>query len=245
VTTRFVHGRLLMRGVTALGMAAGLGIAGTVVVDAAPPTPPTSLSQIGLGLIKTNCNIAVQRRLAVLAADETFVNPSAVLTSSDQSALEHQISADEQGLTALDATIQGDTTDSKAWTDCQRIVTAYRVYVLEDPKVHEVIAADGVTKVNATFTQVIPALQALINTTSLGAAVQAQAQHELNDLTSNVNGSRAAMSGVSASVISLLPAGWPANIPALQRAAAHLKTAGADLAVAGTDANQIVALLDS
>ena len=76
------------------------------------------------------------------------------------------------------------------------IVTDYRVYVLENPKIHEVIAADGITKVDGTFETLIPELQTLINNSSVSATVKAQAQADLNDLTSKVNASHTSISGV-------------------------------------------------
>ncbi|HEY6781975.1 MAG TPA: hypothetical protein VI296_01960 [Candidatus Dormibacteraeota bacterium] len=242
--------RILARGVATLTLTAGFGLAGSVVVDAqttptpAPTAGPTTAPHtVTLATLKERCNVAVQRRLSTLAADGTFVKDSAALSSADRTTLEGQISADQQGLTALDKTIQSDTTYHRAWTDCQTIVTGDRVYVLEDPKIHEVIAADGVSKVDATFATLIPELQTLINNSSVSATVKAQAQADLNDLTSKVNASRTSISGVSASVISLVPAGWPGNEVDLKSAAQNIKTARTDLTGAGADANHIIQLL--
>ena len=244
--------RLLARGVATLTLTAGFGLSGSVAVDAqTTPTPaPAATSTpaphtVTLATLKEHCNAAVQRRLGTLGADGTFVKDSAALSSSDRTTLEGQIGADQQGLTALDKTIQSDTTYHQAWTDCQTIVTGYRVYVLQDPKIHEVIAADGVTKVNATFATLIPELQTLINNSSVSATVKAQAQADLNDLTSKVNASRTSISGVTASVINLVPAGWPGNQVDLKSAAQNIKTARADLTGAGADANHIIQLLGS
>jgi hypothetical protein len=242
--------RLLARGVATLTVTAGLGLAGSVAVDAdttpmpsPSPTPITGPHTIALTTLKAACNAAVQRRHATLAADNTFVIDSAALDSSDRSTLDGQIAADQTGLTSLDKTIQGDTTYQQAWTDCQTIVTGFRVYVLEDPKIHEVIAADGVTKVDATFTTLIPELQSLINNSSASATVKAEAQADLNDLTSKVDASHTSISGVSASVINLVPAGWPGNTVDLKSAAQNIKTGRSDLAGAAVDANNIIVLL--
>jgi len=242
--------RLITRGVAALTLSAGLGLAGSVAVDAdtAPvpspsATPATTGHPVTLAILKARCNAAVQRRLGTLGADDTFVEDSVALTGADQSKLEGQISADQQGLTALDQTIQGDTTWTQAHADCLLIVTDYRVYVLENPKIHEVIAADGITKVDGTFETLIPELQALINNSSEPPSVKAQAQTDLNDLTSKVNASRTSISGVSASVINLEPSGWPGNEVNLKSAAQNIKTARTDLEGARTDANDILELL--
>ena len=242
--------RLLARGVAALTLSAGLGLAGSVAVDAdTTPTPSPSATStpaphsIALATLKARCNVAVQRRLGTLGADDTFVKDSAAITDADRSKLEGQITADEQGLTALDHTIQGDTTWAQAHADCMLIVTDYRVYVLENPKIHEVIAADGITKVDGTFETLIPELQALINNSSVSATIKAQAQADLNDLTSKVNASHTSISGVTASVINLAPAGWPGNQVDLKSAAQNIKTARNDLSGARTDVNDILQLL--
>ncbi len=246
--------RTIARGVATLTLTAGLGLAGSVAVDAdttpvpspsaAPTTAPTPATHtISLAALKVRCNSAVQRRLGTLGTDDTFVKQSTALTSADQSTLEGQIGADQSGLVALDKTIQADTTFAQAHADCERIVTGYRVYVMEDPKIHEVIAADGVSKVNATFEALIPELQSLINASSVSATVKAQAQADLNDLTSKVNASHTSISGVTGSVINLTPAGWPGNEVDLKSARSNIGTARTDLGGARTDVSHILQLL--
>jgi hypothetical protein len=139
--------------------------------------------------------------------------------------------------------LQADPTYQMTWADCQTIVTGYRVYLLEDPKIHEVIAADGVTKVNVTFATLIPELQSLINNSSVSATVKTQAQADLNDLTSKVDAAQTSISGGALSLINLTPAGWPGNDIQLQSAAQNIRTARTDLAGAGQDANHVIQLL--
>ena len=242
-----MNARMLARGVATLTVTAGLGFTGSVAVDAdALPSPAPVATPTNPGVlagIKSLCNIGVQRRLAVLAADNTFIETSVSLTSSDQSALEGQISADEHGLSALNTTIQGDTTYAKVFADCGLIVTDYRVYVMEDPKIHEVIAADGISKVDSAFTPLIPELQNLINVSTASAGNKAQAQSDLSHLTSKVNASHAAIAGVTASVINLVPSGWPGNQADLKNARQNITTASTDLSGARTDVNNILRLL--
>jgi hypothetical protein len=216
-----------------------------MAVDAAalPSPTPGPANPALLSGVKSLCNIGVQRRLAVLAADDTFVETSVALTSSDQSTLEGQISADKSGLTTLDATIQGDTTYTKVFADCGLIVTDYRVYVMEDPKIHEVIAADGIGKVDSAFATVILELQNLITTSTMSASVKAEAQADLNALTSKVTASQTSVSGVSASVINLVPSGWPGNQADLKTARQNIKNATTDLHGAWSEVNTILTLL--
>jgi hypothetical protein len=241
---------LLARGMATLTLTAGLGLAGSVGVDAATTSSPSPVASatpaphtLTLATLKAHCNAAIQRRLGTLAADDTFVKDSVALSGGDRATLEGQIGADQQGLIALDTTIQSDSTYKQTLADCQTIVTGYRVYVLEDPKIHEVIAADGVTKVNQSFSTLIPELQSLINNSSVSAKVKAEAQTDLNDLTSKVAAAHTSISGVTSSVIDLTPAGWPRNQVVLKSAAENIKTARADLDGARADANHIIQLL--
>jgi hypothetical protein len=234
-----VKTRSLARGLAVVVLIAGLGTSASVAVDAASTPPPHPL----LAPMKALCNTAVQRRLAVLSADNTFVSTSVALTGSDQSALEHQVSADEHGLTALDQTIQDASDGAQAYADCELIVTDYLVYVMEDPKVQEVMAADGVVKVNTTFETVIPELQRLITSSVVSASIKAQAQADLNDATNKVNASRGSITGVTSSVINLVPAGWPGDATTLTSAWQHLTSAGTDLAAAHADVDNILTLL--
>lgn len=242
--------RTIARGVATLTLTAGLGLAGSVAVDAGTtPMPSPSASPAAaphtpsLGALKVRCNAAVQRRLGTLGTDDTFVKQSSALTSADQTGLESQIGVDQKGLTTLDQTIQADPTVAQAHAGCELIVTDYRVYVMEDPKIHEVIAADGVSEVNGTFETLIPELQSLINASSVSTTVKAQAQADLNDVTSKVNASHTSISGVTASVINLTAAGWPGNEVDLKSARSNITTARTDLAGARTDVSHILQLL--
>jgi hypothetical protein len=234
-----VNARLLLRGAAAVAVTAALGLSASVAVEAGSTPAPHPL----LAPMKAFCNTAVQRRLAVLGTDDTFVETSVALNGKDQTTLEGQISADEQGLTTLDQTIQGDTTTATAFADCELIVTDYLVYVMEDPKIQEVMAADGVGKVNSTFGTVIPELQQLIKVSVAPASVKAQAQTDLNNLTGTVNASRTSISGVTSSVINLVPSNVSGDAAALQSGYQHITTAGTDLAAARVDVNTILALL--
>ncbi|MFZ2032940.1 MAG: hypothetical protein WAW53_04215, partial [Candidatus Dormiibacterota bacterium] len=78
-----------------LTVTAGLGLAGSVAVDAAgTPTPSPTATPVtvpntaALATLKAHCTIAVQRRLATLTADNTFVKDSGAVTSADQTTLE-------------------------------------------------------------------------------------------------------------------------------------------------------------
>ncbi|HYL71496.1 MAG TPA: hypothetical protein VEY89_09395 [Candidatus Dormibacteraeota bacterium] len=238
---RFVFARAL----AAAGVAAGLGIAGAGSGFAATTSTPSASPQPSLTLaqLKAKCDDAVQRRLTTLAADLSFVNQSSALTADDRQNLQGQITGDQSGLKQLDATIQQDTTFAQAKADCAKIVTGFRVYVLEDPKIHEVIAADGLGKVDAAFEVLIPKLRDLIENSSQPPNVKQQAEAVLSDLRNKVSASETSISGVSASVINLQPSGYPGNAVVLKSAAQNIHTSREDLDGARADVNTILHLL--
>ena len=86
-------------------------------------------------------------------------------------------------------------------------------------------------------------MQTLINNSSVSATIKAAGADDLNDLTSKVDASQTSISGVTASVINLTPAGWPGNQVDLKSAAQNIKTARTDLSGARADVNHIIQLL--
>ena len=232
----------VIRAGAALAGVACIGVS-SAVSAAASTAPSTIPAGDSLTALKARCNAQVQRREGTLGSDLTFVQQSSALTPSDRSTLETQITGDETGLTALDETIQNDTSYAQAHANCERIVTDYRVYVLEDPKIHEVIAADGVSSATANFEKVIPELQQLNASSGKPQPVKDRAQDDLNDLRSKVTAAETSISGVSASVIDLQPLGYPANKVVLQSAAQNIETSRDDLGGARDDANDILRLL--
>lgn len=237
-------GALIAAGILAGGMhpvAADTTASPTPAPATASPSPTSA--PLTLPELKAKCDQAVQNRLTSLGKDQTDVNGSKTLTSSDRSALLGQISSDVSGLTALDATIQADTTLKQAHADCELIVTNFRVYVLEDPKIHEVIAADTIDAVTDELTSLEPKIEALIDYSNASAANKAQARTLLADLRDKVNAARVSDSGVVALVINLTPSGYPGNAVDLQSGAANIKTARDDLHGARADIDQILKLI--
>jgi hypothetical protein len=178
---------------------------------------------------------AVSNRETALQGMTTAIDGSADINAGDKSTLLGQIQADESGLTALNATIQGDTTAKQAWTDAQTIVTGYRVYLLEQPKVHLDIAADTETTVESNFSSVMPAIQAAIIDSTASAANKAKAQTAFNDCTSQLAAAQSASAGIVSEVIDLLPSGYPGNQPTLVSARQSVQTARQDLGTCRTD----------
>lgn len=221
-----------------LGVATSLAFATTSAVSvgaanvAANPSPAATGQ--ALTAIKGRCNTAVQNRETALTNDASRINGAANLTSSDKTALLSVQSNDASGLTALDATIQADTTWQQAHSDCEKIVDDYHVYVLFKPQVHIVIAADTVSSVDSEISSLATQLQQ-----KLGSNTNPTVQAALADLTKQAAGAQSAVSGVSAAVLALTPSGYPANKTTLQSGFSSISTARGDLEQARADIEMI------
>ena len=213
-----------------------------------PTSSPSPASRVGgcsgtqaaiLACIKQRSATAIsdrETRLQQLTAD---VNDSADIAAGDRSTLLGQLQSDQTGLHGLNTTIQNDTSVKQAWEDAQTIVTGYRVYLLETPKVHLVIAADTEATVESEISSVMPALQTAITDSTASAAEKQRAQTAFNDCTSQLAAAQSASSGVVSEVIDLLPSGYPGNRPTLVSARQSVVTARQDLGTCRTDINTI------
>ena len=216
----------------ALPAAADTGSSPTPAPTSSPapaPAPCSGSADSVLACIKQRAAEAISQREAALQKMATDLNDNTHVSASDRSTLLAQIQADESGLTALNATIQADTTAKQARSDALTIVTGYRVYVLEGPKVHLVIAADTEGGVESELQSVMPAIQTAINDSTAPPAQRADAQAAFNDCTSHLAQAVSATSNISSSVIGLEPSGYPGNKSTLTSARASAQTARQDL----------------
>jgi hypothetical protein len=233
-------------GVAAFAVSAALAAATVLpAMAAASPSPSASSGACSGGVaarlacIDQRASQAVSARETALQQMTSDVNNSADITSSNKATLLGQLSADESGLQTLLTTIDADTTVSKALADTATIVTGYRVFLLEQPKVHLVIAADTESTVEANLQSKLPTIQTAINNSNASAAKKAAAQTAFNDCTTQLATAQSASSGIDADVINLLPSGYPGNQPTLASAKDQAQTARTDLGKCRTDIQTI------
>lgn len=101
------------------------------------------LAQAAIARLKDRGNTEIDRRKATLATLLGVVGDSRRLSETNRSALASEIQTDDSSLTSLRAKIGGDSDLATLRADVLDIVTVYRVYVLLEPKVHLVRAADA------------------------------------------------------------------------------------------------------
>ena len=236
-TTRLVRTSLA----AALG-AATLLTAAPVQAQTATPRP---LQQSTLNACKQLGQTMVTSRLAVLSTLAARVASSKDLSAAHRTQLTSLLDSDRSGLTALDSTIQGDTTLSKCSSDVRLIVTQFRVYVLVVPQVHLVIAADVLSTVDATFARLEgPLGTAIGNDTGLDPGQRQRATEALADLASAVSAAAGALKGQADAALDLTPAGYPGTTATLKGIRASLESARDDLQKARRDFDTIADILD-
>jgi hypothetical protein len=233
-------------GIAAFAVSAALAAASVLPAMAAASPSPSATSgacsgstAARLACIDQRASQAVSAREAALQKMTSDVNDSADITSSDNATLLGQLSADASGLQTLLGTIDADTTVAKALADTKTIVTGYRVFLLEQPKVHLVIAADTETTIESNLQSKLPSIQTAINNSSASAAQKAAAQTAFNDCTTQLAAAQSASAGIVSDVITLLPSGYPGNQPTLVSARDSAQTVRSDLGKCKTDIETI------
>ena len=233
-------------GIAAFAVSAALAAASVLPAMAAASPSPSATSgacsgstAARLACIDQRASQAGSAREAALQKMTSDVNDSADITSSDNATLLGQLSADASGLQTLLGTIDADTTVAKALADTKTIVTGYRVFLLEQPKVHLVIAADTETTIESNLQSKLPSIQTAINNSSASAAQKAAAQTAFNDCTTQLAAAQSASAGIVSDVITLLPSGYPGNQPTLVSARDSAQTVRSDLGKCKTDIETI------
>ena len=239
-------------GIAAFAVSAALAAASVLPAMAAASPSPSATSgacsgstAARLACIDQRASQAVSAREAALQKMTSDVNDSADITSSDKATLIGQLSADASGLQTLLGTIDADTTVAKALADTETIVTGYRVFLLEQPKVHLVIAADTEGTIESNLSSKLPSIQTAINNSKASASQKAAAQTAFNDCPAQLAAAQSASSGIVSDVINLLASGYPGNQPTLASAKDQAQTARTDLGKCRTDLQTIKSDLSS
>ena len=235
-TTRLVRTALA----ASLG-AATLFAAAPVQAQTATPRP---LQQSTLSACKQLGQTMVTARLAVLSTLGEKVAGSKALTGAHRAQLTTVLDSNRSGLTALDSTIQGDTTLARCSSDVRLIVTRFRVYVLVVPQVHLVIAADTLSNVDSVFARLEgPLGTAIQNDTGLNPGQRQQATEALADMTAAVSAAAGSIKGQADAALDLTPAGYPGTTTTLKGIRASLESARDDLHKARKDFDTVADIL--
>ena len=225
-------------------LTAALAAAGVVAAGVTTPASAATLQQSTLASCKQVGQTEVSRRLTTISTLQTRVGNAKDLTAAHRSRLSTLLSSDSTGLSALNATIQADTTLAQCRTDVRAVVTKYRIYVLVVPQVHLVIAADILTTVDTRLANLEDKLAKAIDSAGLPPGQKDKAGDALADMRSQVSAAATALQGQADAVLALTPAGYPGTTSTLLAVRSRLSTARTDLGKARDDVETIRDILE-
>jgi len=227
----FRHG-LVVVAAAAVGFTGGAAGAGLRPV-------PAAAQQVRLEAAKGLATAAITRRVLALRELITAAKAIVRLSDADRTALTNQLQDQINGLTSLNAKIQGDGDVATVRTDAQKIVTDYHVYVLTIPKARGAIVADIELNAADRLSKLADRLQATINEASGKETTKAKA--DLASLRAKLTSVTGAVSPLPAALLALQPAGYPGNRTTLEQTRTALRTGRNGLADAATLARQVLA----
>ena len=246
---------IVVGGILAIG-----SVAPTFAVGAATPLVPeagtaaasrqciaetAAAKDNGVGNLRKLGDCEIDRRFDTITKLQSRVAGAAGLTAGDRDALGSQLTADTNGLTALRAAIDGETDVHVLKADLKKIATDFRIYLLQVPKVADVIAADNELAAVARLGTHAAKLQARIDTDKAAGKDVTEAQTDLNAMTAKVAQVSPLVTGIPAAVLPLTPAQYNAGTakPILVSSRTSIQSGRGLLAGARADAQACVAAL--
>ena len=179
----------------------------TPAVTATPPTAVASSSPdspspgAGLAAWKRSVDVRINLRLATLRSLNAAIGAATNLSPADRSTLTGLVSADKNGLAALKARTDVETTVAAVRSDAHAMIDDYRVYLLVVPKVRFTVAADAET---VTITKLRAVHDELAKVAAQLAAGGKDASTETAQLASMARQLDAAASALAGQVATLL-----------------------------------------
>ncbi len=221
----------------ALVVAAALAVGATGSVGLRPR--PAGAQQVRLAAAKQVATAAITRRVLALRELSTAAKAIARLSDADRSTLTSQLQDQVNGLTSLNAKIQGDGDEATVRADAGAIITDYRVYVLTVPKARGVVVSDIELTAEDRLSKLADRLQTMIDQASGKDTTKARA--DLAALRAKLTAVTGMVSPLPAALLALQPSGYPGNRTMLEQGRASLRTGRQTLGDAATLARTVIA----
>ena len=200
---------------------------------------PAGAQQVRLEASKKLATGAITRRVLALRELSTAAKSIVRLSDADRTALTTQLQDQVNGLSSLNAKIQGDTDEATVRADAQKIVTDYRVYVLTIPEARGVVVSDIELNAADRITKLADRLSNAIDQAS--GKDTTRAKTDLASLRTKLASVATTVSPLPAGLLALQPAGYPGNHTTLESTRTALRTGRTALADAATLARQVIA----
>jgi hypothetical protein len=201
--------------------------------------------QSAVGAVAPKCEQGITGRQTQIDKLDNQLAASVTIHADHKSTLTSDLSSSAGGLSALNGQIQSATTLKALLPLCEQIVTGYRIYVLQTPRVHLTMGADTETAVITKLQAIGPKLQSAISAAQAKGEDVGQAPTLYADFTTKLADASSKSSGAADQVLPLTVAEYNAGTakPVLQTTYQNLVLARGDLIAARQDATQIVQIL--
>ena len=223
----------------AAGVVAAVVIAAAMVLPAALADTPAGAQQLRVDAAKRVATGAITRRVLALRELSTAAKSIVRLTDADRSELTTQLQDQINGLTSLNAKIQGDTDESQVKADADKIVSDYHVYVLMIPKARGVVVADIELNAEDRLSKLADRLQSMIDQATGNDTTKAKA--DLASLRAKLATVTTSVTPLPDALLALAPGGYPGNRPTLETTRTTLRTGRQALNDAATLARTVIA----
>jgi hypothetical protein len=222
----------------------GIFAAGASVSAANPTVNDTASLNINfadLTAAKARCDAAIVVRQAELSKLTHLADAAQALSSGHHSTVVSMLSTSTSGLAALKTKIDGDTDAATLKTDCQSIMTGYRVFALRSPQVHLAIVGDRESALVGKGNTAATKLDAAIQKAAGNGKDVTDATAKLADMKAKLADAASLLNGVVDHELTFTPDQWNSNHDVLKSSGTALRSAGDDLKTAFADAKAIVA----
>lgn len=210
-------------------------------LDSDMATGEGETQQVRLEAAKSVATAAITRRLLALRDLVTAAKSLSRVSEAERAALTDQLQEQIDGLTTLNAKIQGAGDPATVRADASRIVTDFRVYVLTVPKSRGVLATDIELIAAERLSRLAGRLSTTIDQMNAKGKDTAKAQEDLTALRARLAAVTGSVTAVPGGLLALQPSGYPGNHGALEQGRATLRTGRAGLADGASLARQVIA----
>jgi hypothetical protein len=194
--------------------------------------------QVRLEASKKVATAAITRRVLALRELSTAAKSIVRLSEADRAALATQLQDQINGLSSLNAKIQGDADEATVRADGQKIVNDYRVYALTIPKARGVVVSDIELNAADRLTKLADRLS---NTIAASNKDTTKAKADLASLRAKIASMTSTVSPLSPALLTLQAAGYPGNRTTLEQSRTSLRAGRAALTDAAVLARQVIA----
>lgn len=237
ILAALVTGTLL---VPALALAQDVSATVTGSVHASTTAPRTEGLSASLTTAKSRADQEITRRITAMNALLTRVNGMTRVDASFKATLAANIQTQVTALSALQSTIDSDTSASTLKVEIHSITKSYRIFALVLPQANVGAAADRIQTVAALMTTLSGKLSARLASSTATGADNASSTAALADANAKIADAQVQATAAIGHIAGLQPDNgvksvMTSNTAALKLARADIKVAQQDLAAARKD----------